>query len=142
MRVVAPVPASDARAVFLSWQPQQLTELWNLTGTHIHLASNSVGSHSYAQVLTAGLAARACTEWGWSQRVCVHSRAGGVAAPQCARFAVFLLPCLDAALHPENPVCCFSEMLTRCFACRAPSSPARTTRPRMTTRASRSLACK
>ena len=33
-----------------AWQPQQTTELWNLTGTHIHLANNSVGSHSYAQV--------------------------------------------------------------------------------------------
>ena len=32
-------------------QPQQTTELWNLTGTHIHLNSSSVGSHSYAQVL-------------------------------------------------------------------------------------------
>lgn len=31
-------------------QPQQTTELWNLTGTHIHMNSSSVGSHSYAQV--------------------------------------------------------------------------------------------
>jgi len=32
-------------------QPVQLTELWNLTGTHIHMNNGSVGSHSYAQVL-------------------------------------------------------------------------------------------
>ena len=75
MRVVAPVPASDARAVFLSWQPQQLTELWNLTGTHIHLASNSVGSHSYAQVLTAVrvlLPARVPSGGGHSVFVCTR----------------------------------------------------------------------
>ena len=42
-----------------AWQPQQTTELWNLTGTHIHLANNSVGSHSYAQV-TTGLVACIC----------------------------------------------------------------------------------
>ena len=43
----------------LAWQPQQTTELWNLTGTHIHMANNSVGSHSYAQV-TTGLVACIC----------------------------------------------------------------------------------
>ena len=40
-------------------QPQQTTELWNLTGTHIHMGGNSVGSHSYAQV-KAGRAGWRC----------------------------------------------------------------------------------
>jgi len=35
--------------MLLPWQPVQLTELWNLTGTHIHMNNGSVGSHSYAQ---------------------------------------------------------------------------------------------
>jgi hypothetical protein len=34
----------------LNGQTPTLTELWNLTGTHIHMANSSVGSHSYAQV--------------------------------------------------------------------------------------------
>ena len=36
----------------LNGQTPVLTELWNLTGTHIHMANSSVGSHSYAQVQT------------------------------------------------------------------------------------------